>query len=101
MDREFILRNQIAERYGHAVIRPGRSRRALAAAVLFGASTPIAKRLGLSVSPLLLAGLLYLGSGVGLATLLALHVRADGRGVHDDLTRAERRQRVRASRTAS
>jgi len=39
---------------------------ALGAAALFGASTPLAKWLGLNVSPLLLAGLLYLGSGVGL-----------------------------------
>ncbi|WP_073521970.1 DMT family transporter [Pseudomonas fluorescens] len=40
---------------------------ALAAAALFGASTPLAKSLGLSLSPILLAGLLYLGSGIGLA----------------------------------
>jgi drug/metabolite transporter (DMT)-like permease len=40
---------------------------ALAAAALFGASTPFAKLLGLDVSPVLLAGLLYLGSGVGLS----------------------------------
>lgn len=40
---------------------------ALAAAALFGASTPLAKNLGLGLSPVLLAGLLYLGSGVGLA----------------------------------
>ena len=39
---------------------------ALAAAALFGASTPLAKSLGLDLSPVLLAGLLYLGSGVGL-----------------------------------
>ena len=38
----------------------------LGAAALFGASTPLAKWLGLNVSPILLAGLLYLGSGVGL-----------------------------------
>lgn len=38
----------------------------LAAAVLFGAGTPLAKILLGSVSPWLLAGLLYLGSGVGL-----------------------------------
>ncbi|MBB1613699.1 MULTISPECIES: DMT family transporter [Pseudomonas] len=40
---------------------------ALAAAALFGASTPLAKLLGVDVAPMLLAGLLYLGSGVGLA----------------------------------
>lgn len=39
---------------------------ALASAVLFGAGTPVAKMLLDSVNPWLLAGLLYLGSGVGL-----------------------------------
>ncbi|EXF93094.1 membrane protein [Pseudomonas fluorescens HK44] len=39
---------------------------ALSAAALFGASTPLAKLLGVEVSPILLAGLLYLGSGLGL-----------------------------------
>lgn len=39
---------------------------ALGAAVLFGASTPLAKLLVGAVHPVLLAGLLYLGSGVGL-----------------------------------
>lgn len=52
---------------------------ALAAALLFGASTPLAKLLGDSTSPVLLAGLLYLGSGVGLALLMAVR-RALGRG---------------------
>ena len=43
---------------------------ALASAALFGASTPFAKLLlGEGMSPLVLAGLLYLGSGVGLAAL--------------------------------
>ncbi len=40
---------------------------ALGAAALFGASTPFAKWLTGDVSPILLAGLLYLGSGLGLA----------------------------------
>ena len=39
---------------------------ALLAAALFGASTPLAKGLLQDTSPQLLAGLLYLGSGVGL-----------------------------------
>lgn len=39
---------------------------AFAAAALFGASTPLAKALLGAVSPWLLAGLLYLGSGLGL-----------------------------------
>jgi len=40
---------------------------ALAAAVLFGAGAPVAKLLLGSVTPWMLAGLLYTGSGVGLA----------------------------------
>jgi drug/metabolite transporter (DMT)-like permease len=40
---------------------------ALAAALLFGASTPLAKQLLQNTSPVLLAGLLYLGSGIGLS----------------------------------
>lgn len=39
---------------------------ALGAAVFFGASTPFAKQLVGQMSPLLLAGLLYAGSGIGL-----------------------------------
>lgn len=44
---------------------------ALAAAALFGASTPFAKLLVGDMPPVLLAGLLYLGSGLGL-TLIRL-----------------------------
>lgn len=40
---------------------------ALAAAAIFGVSTPLAKLLLGEVSPVMLAGLLYLGSGLGLA----------------------------------
>ncbi len=40
---------------------------AVVAAVLFGASTPFSKVLLGNVDPILLAGLLYLGSGIGLA----------------------------------
>ena len=42
---------------------------ALASAALFGASTPVAKLLLGVTDPLLLAGLLYLGSGVGLGII--------------------------------
>lgn len=42
---------------------------ALGAALLFGASTPLAKHLTAELRPLLLAGLLYLGSGVGLTVV--------------------------------
>jgi len=45
---------------------------AIGAAVLFGIATPLAKSLTDDVSPLLLAGLLYLGSGIGLALVLAV-----------------------------
>lgn len=42
---------------------------ALAAAILFGASTPFAKLLLGGVDPWLLAGVLYLGSGIGLSAI--------------------------------
>jgi drug/metabolite transporter (DMT)-like permease len=48
---------------------------ALVAALLFGASTPLAKLLLRDVGPWLLAGLFYLGSGVGL-TLFRMLTRA-------------------------
>src|ERR671932_1891821 len=51
---------------------------ALVAAVLFGASAPFAKLLLRGAAPQLLAGLLYLGSGVGL-TLVWLRLRRRGR----------------------
>jgi len=51
---------------------------ALGAAVLFGLNTPLAKLLLGDVPPLLLAGLFYLGSGVGL-TMLRLARRLRGR----------------------
>lgn len=47
-------------------LRNSSVRQALWAALLFGAATPISKFLLASVDPWLLAGLLYLGSGVGL-----------------------------------
>ncbi len=45
---------------------------ALAASALFGLATPVAKILVGSVDPWLLAGLFYLGSGLGLAALRAV-----------------------------
>ncbi|NML44924.1 EamA family transporter [Ramlibacter sp. G-1-2-2] len=45
---------------------------ALAAALLFGAAAPLAKLLLQTIGPWLLAGLLYLGSGLGLALLRRL-----------------------------
>ena len=56
---------------------------ALLAAALFGASTPFAKLLVGELSPVLLGGLLYLGSGIGLT--LARLVRDRGFGfIRDD-----------------
>lgn len=56
-----------------SALNRGESRRegileALLAAVLFGLSAPLGKKLLGDVGPQLLAGLLYLGSGIGLAT---------------------------------
>lgn len=45
---------------------------ALLAAMLFGAGTPLAKALLTGVAPWMLAGLLYLGAGLGLAMLRVL-----------------------------
>jgi drug/metabolite transporter (DMT)-like permease len=45
---------------------------ALLAGLLFGASTPLAKRLIQDIDPWMLAGLLYLGSGLGLGAYRAL-----------------------------
>src|ERR687886_1694356 len=45
---------------------------ALLSAALFGASTPFAKLLVGAVNPLALAGVLYLGSGIGLAAWLGV-----------------------------
>lgn len=47
-------------------------RNALGAAVVFGAATPFAKRLGEGVNSQVLAGLLYLGSGLVLSLTLLL-----------------------------
>jgi drug/metabolite transporter (DMT)-like permease len=47
---------------------------ALSAAALFGASTPFAKALLAFVDPIVLAGLLYAGSGVGLAVVQVVRV---------------------------
>ena len=47
-------------------------RAALASALLFGAGTPVAKILLGHVSPWMLAGLLYVGSGLGLSVLRAV-----------------------------
>jgi len=48
---------------------------ALVAALLFGASTPLAKQLLHDTSPVMLAGLLYLGSGIGLGAVRTIRDR--------------------------
>ncbi len=48
---------------------------AIAAALLFGASTPITKQLLRDTPPILLAGLLYLGSGIGLGLIRTVRDR--------------------------
>lgn len=52
---------------------------ALGAAVLFGISTPISKTLINTTSPLLLAGLLYAGSGIGLTVVLTIRAMTNER----------------------
>jgi len=63
---------------------------ALASAALFGASTPLAKLLlGGGVDPWLLAGLLYLGSGVGLGILHLIRRMMGIAAVEAPLNRAD------------
>jgi drug/metabolite transporter (DMT)-like permease len=57
--------------------RPSGAYLALGAAILFGASAPLAKSLLANAPPQLLAGLLYAGSGTGLALVRAVR---KGRG---------------------
>jgi drug/metabolite transporter (DMT)-like permease len=56
---------------------------ALLSALLFGASTPLAKLLLRGIDPWMLAGLLYLGSGLGLLAVSAL-ARALGAGARSE-----------------
>lgn len=48
---------------------------AIASALLFGITTPIAKQLLAGTHPLLIAGLLYLGSGIGVSALRLIQDR--------------------------
>jgi drug/metabolite transporter (DMT)-like permease len=48
---------------------------ALASALLFGVTTPVAKHLLVGTHPLLIAGLLYVGSGVGVSLLRMIQDR--------------------------
>ncbi|MFD2234927.1 DMT family transporter [Phaeospirillum tilakii] len=58
---------------------------ALAAALLFGIGTPLAKLMVGEVDPWLLAGMLYLGSGLGLGAVAAI-----GRRERGDIARGDR-----------
>ena len=60
----------------HAHLWPGVPL-ALSSAVLFGAAPPVAKLLLAEISPFMLAGLLYLGAGVGLAAVEAVRSLSD------------------------
>ncbi|WP_237566863.1 DMT family transporter, partial [Burkholderia pseudomallei] len=53
---------------------------ALLAAALFGATTPLAKTLLGSLTPFMVAGLFYLGSGVGLGAFMLMRRLARGAG---------------------
>jgi drug/metabolite transporter (DMT)-like permease len=56
---------------------------ALLAALLFGASTPLAKPLLPHFAPVLMAGLLYLGSGVGLGVYRLVRSRTRATGAQE------------------
>ncbi|WP_321845225.1 DMT family transporter [Paraburkholderia bannensis] len=64
---------------------------ALAAAALFGGATPLAKALLGSMSPFMVAGLFYLGSGLGLGAGIVLRrLRSPGtQHEHHGISRAE------------
>lgn len=62
---------------------------ALGAAILFGASTPFSKLLLGSVNPWLLAGILYLGAGAGLAVYLLIRAALSGHRAETPLKLAD------------
>ncbi len=64
---------------------------AVGAALLFGVSTPFAKEIGQNVNPWLLAGLLYLGSGIGLAAWRIARSAAGARNNEAALKRSDLR----------
>jgi len=62
---------------------------ALIAAALFGASTPAAKLLLGTIDPVLLAGLLYCGAGIGIAIVRRTTARKDSAPMQAPLTRKD------------
>src|ERR1700729_1920320 len=73
---------------------------AILAGVLFGASTPFAERLLHWIDPWMLAGLLYLGSGIGLGGYQALRRVLRGRRADDASVRGADRWWLAAAITA-
>jgi drug/metabolite transporter (DMT)-like permease len=62
---------------------------ALAAAIAFGVSTPAAKLLLGAVNPWMLAGLLYLGSGLGLSILIVIRKLSGAAANEAGITRGD------------
>jgi len=73
---------------------------ALLAGVLFGASTPLAKRLIQDMDPWMLAGLLYLGSGIGLGAYRVLRYCMRGGRANEAALRGADRWWLAAAITA-
>jgi len=74
--------------HSHSHLWPGASL-ALGAAAAFGVSTPLAKLLLGSINPWMMAGLLYLGSGLGLSILLAIRKLTGASAAEAQMTRAD------------
>jgi drug/metabolite transporter (DMT)-like permease len=77
----------MSEPHSHSHLIPGVPL-ALGSATLFGATPPLSKLLLNAVHPFMLAGLLYLGAGVGLAIYYGLRSRTDNAN-EAKLTRAD------------
>lgn len=73
---------------------------AISAGVLFGASTPLAKSLIQGIDPWMLAGLLYLGSGIGLGAYKLLRIFAHAPPAADTSLRGADRWWLAAAITA-
>lgn len=87
-----ILQRQVYQELSHGVNHqafPSGIVPALLSALLFGASTPFSKLLLETVDPWMMAGLLYLGAGVGLAILHVLRNGLGFSGMEAPLRRAD------------
>ncbi len=74
--------------HNHSLLWPGVPL-ALGSAALFGATPPLSKLLLENVSPFMLAGLLYLGAGIGLALYRAVKRSGDAEAQEASLRRAD------------